>query len=165
AAAESSAAVKSAELFVDSFDQAPRDLRLVLLRPVLDAIGGDRVHPVAMAPHHVSGHVVGDDPVGTLGLALGDCLLDHALRLGGKAGDRKSLAAGRAVGDHPDGVDRLVRRSGSDEDVLAGERHFSRSVSWSMISCGSGRRPGPNSPHAISPSAGSITRTPSALSW
>ena len=32
------------------------------------------------------------------------------------------------------------------------------------MSCGSGRRPGPNSPHAISPSAGSITRTPSAFS-
>src|SRR5206468_9043915 len=85
AAAESSVAVKSAELFVDSFDQAPRDLRLVPLRPVLDAIGGDQVHPVAMATHHVSGHIVGDDPVGALGLALCDCLLDHALSLGGEA--------------------------------------------------------------------------------
>ena len=84
------------------------------------------------------------------------------------SGDGESLAAGRAVGDDSNRVDRLVGRAGGDEDVLAGEGHFAPRkpffVRNSTMACGSGRRPGPNSPHAISPSSGSITVTPSTLS-
>ena len=39
------------------------------------------------------GHVVGDDPVGLLGDLLGDCLLDHALGLGGEADESRGRAS------------------------------------------------------------------------
>ena len=47
--------------------------RLVELRPALDAVGRDEMHRVAVAAHDagLGRHVVGDDPVGALGLALG----------------------------------------------------------------------------------------------
>src|SRR6185369_11909452 len=94
---------------------------------------------------------------------------DPGTPLGCGRGNGETLSSRRAIGDHPDRVDRLVGRARGDQDVLAGEGHLpGRKPFWpsqSSMSCGSGRRPGPYSPHAISPSAGSITLTPSALSW
>ena len=82
--------------------------------------------------------------------------------------DGEALAAGGAIGDDSHRIDRLVGRAGGDKDVLAGEGHFAPRkpffVRKSTMACGSGNRPGPNSPHAISPSSGSITVTPSTLS-
>ena len=73
-----------------------RDFSLGGLRPILDAVGGDQVHAVAVTAHHVSRNVVGDDPVGVLGLALCDRLLDHALGFGREA-DEEARALGDAL--------------------------------------------------------------------
>ena len=64
---------------------------LLVFRPVFHALRRDEVDAVAVASHHVSGNIVGDDPVGALGDSLGGCLLDHLLGLGGKA-DQKAGA-------------------------------------------------------------------------
>ena len=44
-------------------------------------------------------------------------------------GDRKALPARRPIGDHPHGVDRLMRWPGGDEDVAPFEAHARRSES------------------------------------
>ena len=80
---------------------------------------------------------------------------------GGGSGYGKPLPARRAIGDHPHRIDRLMRRSGSDEDMESLQILLVTGMMRSRITCGSDRRPGPNSPHAISPSSGSITWTPS----
>ena len=48
------------------------DVFLRRFRPVFDALAGDEVHAVSMTTHHVTGDIVGDDPVGALGDLLGD---------------------------------------------------------------------------------------------
>jgi hypothetical protein len=42
--------------------------------------------------------------------------------------NREALLSARSIGDHPYRIDRLVGGAGGDEDVLAGQRHFSRSA-------------------------------------
>ena len=46
------------------------DFILARFRPVLDPGRRDKVHAIALTAHDVSGHVVRDDPVGLLRLAL-----------------------------------------------------------------------------------------------
>ena len=98
----------------------------------------------------------------------------HQRHLGAERGrgarQGMALLAGGAVGDVAHGVDRLVRGAGGDEHAHAGERLIGscpraaraaspRSFSIAAtIACGSAMRPGPYSPHAISPSSGPTKR-------
>ena len=74
-------------------DEVARDVFLGRFGPILDAVGGDEVDAVARAAHDVARHVVGDDPVGALGGALGGGIGDDVVGLGGEA-DQQARAVG-----------------------------------------------------------------------
>src|SRR5262249_56726090 len=72
-----------------------RDFVLALRRPRLDAVGGDEMDAVEVAPHDTASdapcarHVIGEDPVAALAAALRGGVLDHVLGLGRKTGDER----------------------------------------------------------------------------
>ena len=84
-------------------------------------------------------------------------------------GDRVALQPRGAIADETHGIDRLVCRAGRDHDAPPasapvrradsrrqrnGRRRLSTPSIAATIASGSAIRPGPNSPHAISPSSG-----------
>ncbi len=102
------------EMLGRTLHETPRDLVLAHRRPVLDAVGGDEMHGIAVAAEHAACRrdVVGDDPVGALRLALLRRFARDVARLCGKADDRASAAA-RAPCRRSPGCRRSRRDRGS----------------------------------------------------
>ena len=69
-------------------DEMRRDRFLGRLLPVFDALGGHQPHLVVRAAHDIARHVVGDDPVGALGLALGGGIGGEVVGFGGEADEQ-----------------------------------------------------------------------------
>ena len=82
-------------------DQAPRDLLLARLRPVLDAVGGDQVDAVAAGrPSRPRTRRWRRSSRRPWRCALGDRLLDHLLGFGGEADEQpRALVACAELGE------------------------------------------------------------------
>ena len=102
----------------DTFDGATFEM-------FLDAVGGNQVHAIAVAAHHVAGDVIGDDPVAALARELCLGVVDQMFGLGGKT-DHQPQAGCRIAG--------LRRQPRPGNDRLAGSRaqRTSRQISWTI---------------------------------
>src|SRR5437762_14365617 len=75
----------------NAFAEPVRNLALGHRRPILDRVAIDQVHRVALTAEGAGAgrHVVGDDPVAALALALGTGVGDDVLGLGSETDDQR----------------------------------------------------------------------------
>ena len=79
----------------------PGNIILGSLRPIFDPSRRDKVHSVALTTHHVTGHVIGYDPVRFLGCKFGLCIRDDVTGLGRESYEQDgAIMMGRKRGQY-----------------------------------------------------------------